>query len=128
MRSKVGSLVALFALWIGASGAFAAGAPAVGTPEVVSTATIQVQPDYAAEFRTLALDLSERTKRESGCLYYSVVQSTSDANSFFVYEAWQDQAAMDAHIRQAYVTSFLDHVSNHLATPMAFARYQPLER
>ena len=41
--------------------------------------------------------LTEATRREPGCRMYVVHRSTTDPLKFFLYEQYDDQAALDAH-------------------------------
>jgi quinol monooxygenase YgiN len=41
--------------------------------------------------------LTEATRAEPGCRFYQVHRSTTDPRRFFIYELYDDQAALDAH-------------------------------
>jgi len=41
--------------------------------------------------------LAPETRREPGCRMYEVHRSTTNPRQFFLYEQYQDQAALDAH-------------------------------
>ena len=57
--------------------------------------------EQAAElFRTL----TEQTRAEPGCRMYLAHRSTTDPRRFFLYEQYDDQAALDAH-RAAPISS-----------------------
>ena len=50
--------------------------------------------------------LTEATRREPGCRMYLVHRSTTDPRKFFLYEQYDDQAALDAHRAAPH---FLEH-------------------
>jgi quinol monooxygenase YgiN len=41
--------------------------------------------------------LTAATRSEPGCRLYQVHRSTADPSRFFIYEQYDDQAALDAH-------------------------------
>lgn len=55
--------------------------------------------------------LSSLTRLEPGCRVYSAHRSPADPRKFFLYEQYDDQAAIDAHCAAPY---FLDHAVNGL--------------
>ncbi len=42
-------------------------------------------------------ELAEATRREPGCRLYLLHRAASDPRTFFLYEQYDDQAALDAH-------------------------------
>ena len=67
------------------------------------------------------------TRLEPGCRLYQAHQSTTEPRKFFLYEQYDDQAALDAHRAAPY---FAEHVKDGL---MAIAEsrspelYAPIE-
>jgi quinol monooxygenase YgiN len=41
--------------------------------------------------------LRDGSRTEPGCITFDVARGIDDANVFFLYEIWRDQAALDAH-------------------------------
>ena len=63
--------------------------------------SLKVKPELRDRFLSAAEDDSICSVRdEDGCFRFDVLQDTADANRFFFYEVYRDQAALDAH-RQA---------------------------
>lgn len=50
--------------------------------------------------------LTKATRLEPGCRMYLVHRSTTDTRKFFIYEQYDDQAALDAHRAAPH---FLEH-------------------
>jgi quinol monooxygenase YgiN len=59
--------------------------------------TYVIQPGREEEAVGLFARLTEATRAEPGCRMYQAHRSTSDPRRFFLYEQYDDQAALDAH-------------------------------
>jgi quinol monooxygenase YgiN len=59
--------------------------------------TYVVKAGREAEAPELFARLAEATRAEPGCRMYLVHRSTADPRRFFLYEQYDDQAALDAH-------------------------------
>ena len=55
--------------------------------------------------------LTEATTQEPGCRIYHAHRSTTDPRKFFLYEQYEDQAALDFHRASPH---FAEHVVNGL--------------
>jgi (4S)-4-hydroxy-5-phosphonooxypentane-2,3-dione isomerase len=51
--------------------------------------------------------LTEATRQEPGCRFYLTHRSTTDPRKFFLYEQYDDQAALEVHRAAPY---FVEHV------------------
>lgn len=59
--------------------------------------TYVIQPGRESEAVELFARLTEATRTEPGCRMYLAHRSVSDPRRFFLYEQYDDQAALDAH-------------------------------
>lgn len=59
--------------------------------------TYLIQPGHEEQAVDLFAKLTEATRAEPGCRMYQAHRSTSDPRKFFLYEQYDDQAALDAH-------------------------------
>jgi quinol monooxygenase YgiN len=59
--------------------------------------TYQFQPGRVAEALPLFRALAEATRAEPGCRMYHVHRNVADPDRCFLYEQYDDQAALDAH-------------------------------
>ncbi len=55
--------------------------------------------------------LTEATRAEPGCRFYLTHRSTTEPRKFFLYEQYEDQAALDYHRATAH---FAEHVTGGL--------------
>jgi quinol monooxygenase YgiN len=62
-------------------------------------------------FRTMAAAIKAN---EPGCLMYAITRGQVNAQEIYVYEIYQDQAALDAHRRTDHMTVFRKAVDEFL--------------
>ncbi len=59
--------------------------------------TYVIKPGREAEAADLFRAMTAQTRAEPGCRMYLAHRSTTDPRRFFLYEQYDDQAALDAH-------------------------------
>ena len=59
--------------------------------------TYVIRSGHEDEAVALFAKLTEHTRAEPGCRMYLAHRSTVDSRRFFLYEQYDDQAALDAH-------------------------------
>lgn len=59
--------------------------------------TYVILPGHEDEALALFAKLTTVTREESGCRMYQAHRSIADSRRFFLYEQYDDQAALDAH-------------------------------
>ena len=60
--------------------------------------TVKVNPDKRQQFlETIEEDTICSERDEPGCLRFNVLQDTSDENTYYFYEVYRDEAALEAH-------------------------------
>lgn len=57
----------------------------------------QVKNGHLDAVLNLFTELVEKTRQEEGNLFYTVHQSNTEPNTFMLYEAYKDEAAVAAH-------------------------------
>ncbi|PKG38279.1 putative quinol monooxygenase [Psychromonas sp. Urea-02u-13] len=62
-----------------------------------------IKPAYIEEFKQIASLLTKESRRRRGCVYYSFNQRIDSPNEFVLYEQWQSQSDLDAHIQALIV-------------------------
>ena len=76
-------------------------------PTLHVVAHIAARPDTVTEAQTLLQGLLEPTRREPGCLRYTLLHNPADPTDFTFVEEWADQAALDAHLASPHVQAAL---------------------
>lgn len=65
--------------------------------------TVQVKPEYVAEFERLFTGLrAEMRKHEPDCLLYSLLKSRTKPGAYIVQEQYRHQSALEAHQKSAH--------------------------
>ncbi len=89
--------------------------------------TYVLKPGHEDEAVDRLRRLTEATRAEPGCRMYQVHRSPADPLRFFLYEQYDDQAALDAHRASPH---FAEHVTHGMAAILASRTpeiYVPLE-
>jgi autoinducer 2-degrading protein len=68
--------------------------------------TYVIQQGHEEEAVGLFHQLARATRNEPGCRLYLVHRSPTDPRRFFLYEQYDDQAALDAHRAAAHFEQF----------------------
>jgi autoinducer 2-degrading protein len=78
--------------------------------------TIQVKPEHVSEFLdVIRYDAEHSEKDEPGCLRFDVIQDRDDANRFYFYEVYRDEAALEAHRQTPHFKLYAEKVQPWLA-------------
>ena len=72
----------------------------------VVVARVTVKEGREAAFIAVGNVLVEATRKEPGCLFYTLYQSTTDSKTFVFYEEYKDQAAFDLHANSDHFKTF----------------------
>jgi len=78
----------------------------VAPKKKVIVARVKVKEGQEAAFIAVASVLVEATRKEPGCLFYTLYQSPMDSKSFIFYEEYKDQAAFDSHSNSDHFNTF----------------------
>ena len=71
--------------------------------------TVRVPPENLAAFRPHMLAMLAASRAEDGCLEYSYAEDVAEPGLIRVFEAWRDQAALDAHFTTAHMAEWRSH-------------------
>jgi len=65
--------------------------------------TMHIVPERREEAVGIALSMVEATRKEEGCLAYTFYSPLDDPHTFFVYEEWISEEALNAHLQSAHM-------------------------
>ena len=93
---------------------------------VVLAVTWMAKTGRESETAAILQRLTAESRKESGCLMYQVHRHKTDARRFFIYEQYQDDAALEAHrgaphflqMAKKELTKVADRTEGHLFEPM----------
>lgn len=73
---------------------------------LVIAGTIRVSPERLDAFRPHMLAMLGASRAEDGCLEYSYAEDVAEPGLIRVFEAWRDQAALDAHFQTPHLAAW----------------------
>ena len=80
--------------------------------------TLDAKPEHAADFlELLRYDAAHSETDEPGCLRFDVIQDRDEANRFYLYEVYRDEAAFEAHRQTPHFKHYLEKSQPWLAAP-----------
>ena len=68
--------------------------------------TVRVPPENLEAFRPHMEAMLAASRAEDGCLEYSYAVDVADPGLIRVFEAWRDQAAIDAHFTMPHMAAW----------------------
>ncbi|EKM99589.1 MULTISPECIES: putative quinol monooxygenase [Acidocella] len=80
-------------------------------------ATLTAAPGRGTELRLTLEELVTATRQEPGNVTYTLHEATDAPGTFIVYEAYADQAAVDAHMASAHLKAALSAAGPLLGSP-----------
>ena len=78
----------------------------------VVVARVTVKEGQEAAFIAVGNVLVEATRKEPGCLFYTLYQSTTNPRTFVFYEEYKDQTAFDSHANSDHFKTFAGAIGN----------------
>jgi quinol monooxygenase YgiN len=66
-----------------------------------------VKEGKAEEFKNLAKELIEESRKEAGCISYNLNQDINNSNILTFIEEWKDKEAIEQHNKSTHFTSIV---------------------
>lgn len=76
------------------------------TDSVVVYAGLRVKPEFCEEFIARAGEVVKQTRREKGCVEYTLTRDVARPDTFFFFEEYADADAFAAHREMPYMNPF----------------------
>lgn len=76
---------------------------------LVIAGTVRVPAENLEAFRPHMLAMLEASRAEDGCITYSYAEDVAEPGLIRVFEAWRDQAALDAHFQTSHMATWRSH-------------------
>ena len=73
---------------------------------LIIAGTVRVPPENLERFKPHMLAMLTASRAEDGCLEYSYAEDVAEPGLIRVFEAWRDQAALDAHFQTAHMAAW----------------------
>ena len=90
---------------------------------IILAVTLPIKPDRREEAVQIALQMQSETHREPGVLAYTFHAPLDAPNTFFVYEEWPSQEALDYHNKSDHMKVFQGRISEVLDGSVEVKRY-----
>lgn len=92
------------------------------TDPLIVFARITPKPEHLDEARRAVLDIVLQTRAEPGCRVFTVHDDQVSAEHLYLYEIWDDEAALDAHYAQPYTRAVFARYEDWLALPVEITK------
>ncbi|HEY9811848.1 MAG TPA: putative quinol monooxygenase [Halomicronema sp.] len=83
--------------------------------------------DKIEELKTLLIELLEPTRKETGCIFYDLMQNQTNPTEFVFVEEWESEADLQAHLASAHIQKALAKCENLVEMPPDIRRYQLID-
>lgn len=90
---------------------------------IVIAGTIPIKPEHREEARQLALQMAKATQAEAGCLAYQFYADLADSHTFFIFEEWESEEALNRHFQTEHMKNFQQQAPKLLAGKINVKRY-----
>lgn len=88
------------------------------------TAKFQVLPADAARWPEIAVEFTEATRAEPGCLWFEWSRSVADPNEYVLIEAFRDGEAGGAHVQSDHFKKAQQTLPAHLASTPKIVNFE----
>ena len=95
-----------------------------GTNMIIVAGYVFIKPDRREQAAQVALKMTAATKLEAGCIAYDFYADLADANRFHVYEEWDTNEALQAHLKTPHMAEFMQALPDLIASPAVINRYE----
>ena len=75
-------------------------------------ARLFIKNESIESFKKRSDEIIQKTRKEKGCLFYSLFQDVSSPGEFLFYEEYVNQDAMDIHSKSEYLKNFRTSISD----------------
>jgi quinol monooxygenase YgiN len=89
-------------------------------------AIMKATPGKEAQLHTLLQAALPHFQQEPGCQAYALLVDLEDPTRFVTYERWDDEAALQAHMKAPTLTNAMPVLEKILAEPMQQIRLNQL--
>jgi quinol monooxygenase YgiN len=73
---------------------------------LIIAGTVRAPPQNLAALKPHMLAMLAASRAEDGCLTYSYGEDVAEPGVIRVFEAWRDQAAIDAHFKTTHMAAW----------------------
>lgn len=93
---------------------------------LVVLARITPRPEHLDAARQAVLGIVPATRAEPGCRVFTLHDGRDGDGRLYLYEVWEDEAALAAHHAQPYTRAVFDSYRTWLSEPVEITRLRAL--
>lgn len=90
---------------------------------IILAVTLPIKPERREDAVQIVLEMQAETHKETGVLAYRFLAPLDDPNTFFVYEEWTGQAALDFHNTSDHMKVFQSKIGEVLSGSVDVKRH-----
>jgi quinol monooxygenase YgiN len=90
---------------------------------IIIAGEFEVKPELREDAVVALLRMQDASQAEAGCLAYEFYADLREPAIFFIYEAWADQSALDAHNASSHMAELRQTLPHLVAAPVKLQRY-----
>ena len=91
---------------------------------IVIAGTVRVRSERREEAVRVALAMAKASSAEPGCHAYRFSADLVDPSTFYLFEEWEDEAALGRHFATEHMAAFRRAIPDLVAGPPAIRRYE----
>ena len=91
---------------------------------ILITGMAKLHAEHRDSALAAAAEMSTHSLTEHGCIDYRFWISSTDPNSFLLFELWRDRAALDAHLAAPQLSEFAAVLGGALDGGFDLTRYE----
>lgn len=86
--------------------------------QFISTAVLKAKKGKRISLKEALLKLINPTRNEPGCLYYILFEDKNNEGTFYMREAFRDQAAFEFHTQTFHFKNFAAQANELMSSPI----------
>lgn len=94
---------------------------------IIVNAFIELKEDKVQDFMKSAEKLVEETRKEEGCIFYTLYADPKNSRKLVMVEVWASRPAFDLHITLPHFLEHVKEVKDMLAVPTELKLYEAKE-
>lgn len=91
--------------------------------DLIVIASAKASPGKEAELKRALLEAAGPTRRQPGCVSFSLYHSTEDPTTIIAFERWASARDHEQHLRGPHVQTLMSKISEVLAEPPKVLSY-----
>jgi quinol monooxygenase YgiN len=91
---------------------------------IVISGRIQIREDAKADAVTRGAEMAALSRAEEGCRDYRFAFDVEDPYSVVLFEHWESEEALNAHMAAPHFISFTEYVVGVVAGPVDLSRHE----